>query len=59
VVVSISHWDAMLNPASAKVISELAREKLTRWSSSEVETARRVLLGDPIEPMAKPMRRQK
>jgi pimeloyl-ACP methyl ester carboxylesterase len=59
VVVSISHWDAMLNPASAKVIGELAREKLARWTGEEVEKAQRVLFGDPLEPMSKPMRRQK
>ena len=50
VVVSISHWDAMLNPASARVIGELARGKLVRWSNQEVEKAKRVLFGDLKEP---------
>lgn len=59
VVVAISHWDAMLSPASAKVIGELAREKLTRWTGEEVEKAQRVLFGDPVGPMSRPTRRQK
>lgn len=56
VLVPVSHWDAMLNPASAKVIGELAREKLTRWSAEDVEKARRLLFG---ESMARPMVRER
>ena len=51
-------FDAMLNPASAKVIGELAREKLTRWSPEEVEKARKVLFGEADEPGVRPSRRQ-
>jgi pimeloyl-ACP methyl ester carboxylesterase len=47
VLVAVSHWDAMLNPAGTKVIAELARERLARWTPEEVEKTRRVLLGDP------------
>jgi len=47
VLVPVNHFDAMLSPASAKVIGELAREKLTRWSPDEVEKARKLLFGDP------------
>jgi pimeloyl-ACP methyl ester carboxylesterase len=46
VVVQVSHWEVMLNPAGAKVIGELAREKLARWNRDEVEQARRALFGD-------------
>jgi len=42
----INHWDAMLNPASAKAIGELAREKLTRWTPEEAERARKLLFRD-------------
>ena len=50
VLVPVSHWDAMFNAASAKVIGELAREKLTRWSEQEVNKARQVLFGEPPPP---------
>ncbi len=56
VLVPVSHWDAMLNPMSAKVIGELAREKLARWSVDEVDKARKLLFG---EPMIKPMVRER
>ena len=42
-MVQVSHWEAMSNPATAKVIGELAREKLARWNRDEVEQARRVV----------------
>jgi len=56
VVVPVSHWEAMLNPAAVKVIGEVAREKLTRWSPEEVERARRVLFGEAMIPVKKPRR---
>ncbi len=43
VLVLTDHWHAMLAPASIKVIGELAKEKLTRWSPDEVEKAQKVL----------------
>ncbi len=49
VLVLIDHWHAMLAPASIKVISELAKEKLTRWSPEEVEKAKKVLFRDGEE----------
>jgi len=49
VLVPVSHWDVMHSPAGAKAIAELAREKLTRWNTQEVEKARKVLFGDPDE----------
>ena len=48
-LVPVSHFEAMSSPTSAKVIGELAREKLTRWSAEEVEKARRILFRDPDE----------
>jgi pimeloyl-ACP methyl ester carboxylesterase len=51
VLVSASHWDAMLNPTSAKTIAELARDPLARWSADEVEKARKVLFGDAARPV--------
>jgi hypothetical protein len=47
VLVQTDHWHAMLAPQSVKVISELAREKLTRWTPDEVEKAAKVLFRDP------------
>ncbi len=49
VLVPVSHFEAMLSPTSAKVIGDLAREKLTRWSPEEVEKAKKVLFRDPDE----------
>lgn len=46
VLVQTDHWHAMLAPPSVKVISELAREKLTRWTPEEVEKAQKVLFRD-------------
>ena len=56
VLVPVSHWEAMINPMSAKVIGELAREKLARWSVDEVDKARKLLFG---EPMVRPMVRER
>jgi pimeloyl-ACP methyl ester carboxylesterase len=42
---SVNHFLVMQNPAAAKAIAELAREKLVRWSPDEVEQARKVLFG--------------
>lgn len=44
-----SHFEAMISPAGVKAISELAREKLGRWSPEEVEKARKALFRDPEE----------
>lgn len=49
VLLPVSHWEAMHGEANAKVIAELAREKLTRWSAEEVEKAKKVLFRDPPE----------
>ncbi|HEV3437561.1 MAG TPA: alpha/beta fold hydrolase [Gemmata sp.] len=49
VLVPGSHFEAMISPAGVKAISELAREKLVRWSPEEVEKARKVLFRDPEE----------
>src|SRR4029079_3283563 len=43
---AVSHFDAMQSAASVKVIAELAREKLARWSPEEVEKARKILFGE-------------
>jgi pimeloyl-ACP methyl ester carboxylesterase len=43
VLVIGAHTEAMSSSAAVKAISELAREKLTRWSQEEVEMARRSL----------------
>jgi pimeloyl-ACP methyl ester carboxylesterase len=45
VLVPVSHWDAMISPTSSRVIGELAREKLARWTAEDVEKARRLLFG--------------
>lgn len=49
VLVPVSHWEAMLSPASTKVIADLVRDKLTRWSAEEVEKARKVLFREADE----------
>lgn len=48
VLVAVNHWDAMSNPASAKAIGDLAREKLATWTSEEVEKAQKQLFGDVV-----------
>ncbi|VTR93648.1 : Abhydrolase_6 [Gemmata massiliana] len=47
VIAPVSHFDAMDNAATAKTILELAKGKLTRWSTEEVDTARQILFGEP------------
>ena len=42
-LVGNDHFTAMEAPPSVKVILELAREKLTRWSPEDVEKARNVI----------------
>lgn len=42
-LVSINHFDAMKGAASVRLIVELAKERLVRWSPEQVEQARRVL----------------
>lgn len=42
-----NHFAVMSSGTAAKAISELAREKLVRWSPDETETARKVLFGEP------------
>jgi pimeloyl-ACP methyl ester carboxylesterase len=49
VLVQGSHFEAMIGPGGVKAIGELAREKLTRWSTEEVDKARKVLFRDPDE----------
>lgn len=41
-----THFTIMYTPSAVKTITELAREKLTRWSPEEVEKARKILLGE-------------
>ena len=45
----VSHLDAMHNAASGNTIAELVREKIVRWSPDEVEKARMVLFGEPVQ----------
>jgi hypothetical protein len=58
VLKEVNHWDAMLVPESVKAIGELAREKLARWNADEVETARKLLYGEP-DPRPNRFRRMK
>jgi len=44
VLVQTDHWHAMLAPSAIKTLSELAKEKLARWSPEEVDKAQKVLL---------------
>jgi hypothetical protein len=46
VLLPVSHWEAMHGEANARVLAELARERLTRWSPEQVEQARKILLQD-------------
>ena len=48
-LVVASHFEAMRSAAGVRVVSELAREKLTRWAPEQLDTARRVLFRDPEE----------
>lgn len=45
-LVVVNHWEAMLDAGSVKVIAELVRGELARWSPEEVGRARKVLFGD-------------
>ncbi|QJW93931.1 esterase/lipase family protein [Frigoriglobus tundricola] len=47
VLVDTNHFTAMEHPTAVKRISELAREKLTRWGPDETEKARKELFGEP------------
>jgi pimeloyl-ACP methyl ester carboxylesterase len=57
VLVSASHFEAMTSAAGVKAISDLAREKLARWTPEEVERAKKVLFRDPEERVG-PARKQ-
>lgn len=46
VLSTVSHVDAMQNADTAKLIAELVRQKVIRWSPDEVEKARKILFGD-------------
>jgi pimeloyl-ACP methyl ester carboxylesterase len=46
VLVYDSHWTVMRTPAGVRVITELVRDPLVRWSPEQVEVARKVLFGD-------------
>jgi pimeloyl-ACP methyl ester carboxylesterase len=48
-VAPISHFDVMKTASSARLIAELARSRLTRWSPAEVDVARKALFKDPDE----------
>jgi pimeloyl-ACP methyl ester carboxylesterase len=45
----LDHFSVMYHPATAKVISELVRNKLVRWSPAEVEQARKALFGETCD----------
>jgi hypothetical protein len=47
VLAHASHFEVKHSPDAAKVIAELVREKLTRWSPEQTEKARRILFGEP------------
>ncbi len=47
VLVDTNHFTAMEHPTAVKKISELARERLTRWGPDEAEKARKELFGEP------------
>jgi pimeloyl-ACP methyl ester carboxylesterase len=42
-VIRANHFDAMRSAHAARVIAELARDKLTRWTPEQVERGRRAL----------------
>lgn len=49
VLLPVSHWEAMRTGSGIRLISELARERLTRWSPADVDRARKVLFRDADE----------
>lgn len=49
VLASASHFEVKHSPDAAKVIAELVREKLTRWTPEETEKARKILFGEPMQ----------
>jgi pimeloyl-ACP methyl ester carboxylesterase len=52
VLVSVNHFDAMKSPQSIAAVSELAREKLVRWSPELVEKGAAVLFGKDADAAA-------
>jgi hypothetical protein len=50
---SANHFLVMKDAAAAKTITELARDKLTRWSQEETEKARKVLFSEGVPPREK------
>jgi pimeloyl-ACP methyl ester carboxylesterase len=46
VLLSMSHWEVMTTTAGNRVIADLMREKLARWSPNQVDQARKVLFRD-------------
>ncbi len=45
VLANSSHFEVKRSPDAAKLIAELVREKLTRWTPTETERARKILFG--------------
>lgn len=55
-LVGINHFDAMKGAVSVKVIGELAREKLIRWSPEQVEQARKVMFRPEKKPTVRKLK---
>lgn len=49
VLSNVNHFEAMQNPETVTAITELARERLTRWSPEEVEKARKILFSEALK----------
>jgi pimeloyl-ACP methyl ester carboxylesterase len=57
-VIRVNHFEAIRTPEASKVISELAREKLRRWSPEEVDQGRKSLLKEPEKPGSQASRKR-
>jgi len=52
-LLAMNHFEVMGSSAGAKLLADLVREKLARWSPEQVEQARKVLFRDEIAPERK------
>ncbi len=51
-LVVINHFDAMKGPHAVQTISTLAKEKLVRWTSAEVEQGRQIMFSSDADAAA-------
>lgn len=51
-LLALNHFDAMKGPHAVSTISELAREKLVRWTPEQIEQGRQIIFGPDADAAA-------